>query len=77
MKLKSLWKLSIPVAALMIAAACNGQDSKENMNPQDEPTNAEVNTEEPANKEATPSEDSTNTEEPADGQTNSEDSTNK
>jgi hypothetical protein len=82
MVFKTLWKLSTPVLALMLVAACNnGQDTKENMNPQEKSTNAEINTKEPASKEVTPEEKptngDTNSEEPTDGKTDSEESTNK
>jgi stringent starvation protein B len=82
MVFKTLWKLSIPVLALMLVAACNNsQDTKENMKPQEKSTNVEMNTKEPASKEVTPEEKptngDTNSEEPTDGKTDSEESTNQ
>jgi hypothetical protein len=82
MAFKTLWKLSTPVLALMLVAACNNsQDTKENMNPQEKSTNVEINTEKPASKEVAPEEKptngDTNSAEPTDGKTDSEESTNQ
>jgi hypothetical protein len=77
MGFKTIWKLSAPMLALMLAAACSdGQD----MNPQEEPASGEVNTEEPASGDTNvdePAGGEVNTEEPASGDTNAEEPTNK
>ncbi|WP_078410689.1 hypothetical protein [Priestia abyssalis] len=86
---KNLWKLSIPVFALMIAAACN---DVQDMTPEEEPTNGEMNPEEPAtpadgevdpeepvSEEVNPEEPANNdmnTEEPTGGETNAEEPAN-
>jgi hypothetical protein len=48
MVFKRLWKLSVPVLAMVLATACsNGQDMEEEI--QEAPVNSNINTEEPAN----------------------------
>jgi uncharacterized lipoprotein len=85
---KSLWKLSAPILAVMLTAACS---SDQDMSPQEEPANgginteetdqpagAEVNPEKPANAENTedPTNEETESEEPSSGEVNPEEPTN-
>jgi hypothetical protein len=74
MAFKKHWKLTAPVLAMMLAAACSdGQDMQEDI--QDEPVNGDINTEEPLGGETdseVPANDDMNMEEPTGEEADSE-----
>jgi hypothetical protein len=74
MVFKRLWKLAVPVFALVLITACNnGQEMEEDI--QEVPANSDINPEEPADGELNteePANDDPDTEEPADEELNTE-----